>query len=619
MYGKNEFEEAGRRLTGALRRFISDRGGNFAVTFVLMLFPIGLSVAAAVEYTQITREKQSVMHALDAAAVASGREFLMGATTAELKTYGSNFFYANIGSLDPKTVAFSLDFPQSNVAGGQMAAKATLTYHPTFAKFVNLVSAGKANWNTLTFNFTSTVRLKNTEEVALVLDNSGSMSDIGPSGITRLQLLKNNAKQLVQTLFQQGGQIQQLVDPVKFSVVPFSSAVNVAYTDAGGNPMVDRYTPWIDGYGLSPIHNEDLDWSKYTDSKGRGAHQVGYQWLDADNNPLTRFTLFDAMQSTFGPWKGCVEARPYPYNIEDTPPSISNPATLFVPMFAPDEFDTPKHTRSYNYNNYWPDYNDPNESPTLKQSDVRKYFQPRPRSFQPSRNNTYYGDVANPNSSCDSAPLIPLTNDQRKIDNAIDAMVANGATDVPEGIAWGMRTLSSTEPFTEGRSEKEKGNDKIIVLVTDGSNTYYTPESLGYSDSAVNKSIYAAYGYAHDRDPGATDPRIFMGTKTNSANFSNANYTAAMNETMQATCNYAKRTNADTGRETIEILVIALDLDQKKDADMIKSLSNCASPTPAGIKLSNGSSKLFWNVNSTGADEVFKEIAELLSNLRITS
>jgi Flp pilus assembly protein TadG len=628
MFRLSIFPKAVRRAAKLMRRFGGDRRGNFAVIFVIALVPIGIGMAAAVELTQVMRIKQNVMSALDAATIAAGRDFLAGATTAELDDYASKFFYSNLTATEAQNVTFSLDFPEDSVAGGQLAGNATLTYHPTFAGFVNALSAGKADWSTFTFDFTATVRLKNTEEVALVLDNSGSMSDIGPSGITRLQLLKNNTKQLVQTLFAQGNQIKQLVDPVKFSVVPFSSAVNVAYTDAGGNPMVDRNTPWIDGTGISPIHNAELDWSKYT-----GAHKVGYQWLDANNTPLTRFTLFDAMKvqtgttttkvctktksngscsqwsnvttpvyGAYASWKGCVEARPYPYNLDDTAPSTSNPSTLFVPMFAPDEYDG-----ASTYNNYWADLSTDTTIKT-KQTDVNKYLQPR--------TGTYRG--AGPNMSCETAPLIPLTTDQTEIDNAIDAMQANGATNVTEGMAWGMRTLSSTAPFTEGRSETEKGNDKIIVLVTDGSNTYYTPQSLGAADSANNKSIYAALGYTADVDPGATKSRIFTGT-TDSSTYTNSNYTDAMEQQTQTVCSYARRINAATERETIEILVIALDLDQTADAPMIQALSNCASPTPAGIKLSNGSPKLFWNINSSGAQQVFQEIAELLSNLRITS
>ena len=42
---------------------------------------------------------------------------------------------------------------------------------------------------------------------------------------------------------------------------------------------------------------------------------------------------------SYASWQGCVEARPYPYNVNDTPRVLDGPATLFVPMFAPDETD----------------------------------------------------------------------------------------------------------------------------------------------------------------------------------------------------------------------------------------------------------------------------------------
>src|SRR5690606_33410547 len=48
-----------------------------------------------------------------------------------------------------------------------------------------------------------------------------------------------------------------------------------------------------------------------------------------------RLSLFAGMSGQS--WKGCVEARPYPYSINDTTPSSSSPDTLFVPHLAPDD------------------------------------------------------------------------------------------------------------------------------------------------------------------------------------------------------------------------------------------------------------------------------------------
>ena len=58
-----------------------------------------------------------------------------------------------------------------------------------------------AHSTSMNIKINSEVRLKNTLEVALVLDNSGSMDYIGTgSGKKRIVLLKDAAKQLVDTI-----------------------------------------------------------------------------------------------------------------------------------------------------------------------------------------------------------------------------------------------------------------------------------------------------------------------------------------------------------------------------------------------------------------------------------
>ena len=71
---------------------------------------------------------------------------------------------------------------------------------------------------------------------------------------------------------------------------------------------------------------------------------------------------------------------------------------------------------------------------------------------------------------------------------AISNMKALGATSIMSGLGWGLRVLSPTEPFTEGRSYTDEDNTKIVVLMTDGENTYYP-------NSTFVKSWYGAYGY----------------------------------------------------------------------------------------------------------------------------
>ena len=94
-------------------------------------------------------------------------------------------------------------------------------------------------------------------------------------------------------------------------------------------------------------------------------------------------------------------------------------------------------------------------------------------------------------------------------------------------MAWGWRVLSSGAPFTDGRNESEKGNDKVVIVLTDGANTY--TRLARRHDAAGNKSTYAAYGYAGQwTTPDYTTSRIFQGTSVDNTDYSNANYTKAM-------------------------------------------------------------------------------------------
>ncbi|TGS36362.1 hypothetical protein EN827_32280, partial [Mesorhizobium sp. M1D.F.Ca.ET.184.01.1.1] len=125
----------------------------------------------------------------------------------------------------------------------------------------------------------------------------------------------------------------------------------------------------MDQDGISPIQHENFDWTTMTQGNSpwpqRYVEKVGSIWYargtDWDptqkDKPLTRFSLYKWMQrisscttsngscssnivyAPIASWSGCVESRPYPYNIQDTAASTSTPATLFVPMFAPDETD----------------------------------------------------------------------------------------------------------------------------------------------------------------------------------------------------------------------------------------------------------------------------------------
>ena len=74
------------------------------------------------------------------------------------------------------------------------------------------------------------------------------------------------------------------------------------------------------------------------------------------------------------------------------------------------------------------------------------------------------------NISC-GTELLPLSSDKVKVANTISALSPNEPTYIPEGVMWGIRTLTGTSPFTEASaSTSTKTVRKILVLMTDGEN-----------------------------------------------------------------------------------------------------------------------------------------------------
>jgi len=649
-----------------IRRFGSDRRGNYALMTVVAMVPLMGGLAIGVDYTEMTRQRQNALNALDAAGVATAQQIVAGASDTDAKAYAKNFFEANLAHIDPANTTLAVTLPNNNAGGGTLKLCSTLTYKPYFLPTAKVLVGGSAANSDISFGACSEVRLKNTLEVSLVLDNSGSMTELGKgSNKVRFDLLKDAAKQLVDQLAGQAQMMKQVTNPVQFSLVPFAASVNVGPGNASAS--------WMDTTGISPIHHENFDWASMssTYSSTKYAQNIAGVWYakgsgwDATQKdlPLTRFSIYNQMKRTatatyvaqfkctatysngscktwqsgynytygsVASWGGCVESRPYPYNVNDTEAATGTPATLFVPMFAPDETDlTDSNNPPRPANNNWLADGSTGTS-AVRQRYMPKYFTDPGTTVTPA-----YGMDAGPNTSCSTTAITPLTDvstttGANTVKAAIDAMAADGATNVPEGMAWGWRTLSSTAPFTEGRPETERGNDKVLIVLTDGANTYYTPTSVtaqsysgtnwnyGGNDLAGSKAIYSALGYIVPFSNAYTYGRMFLGTSNSvsKTDYSNANYTKAMNEYFTTLCSNAKAAN-------IMVMTIALDLDATKTAEktQMDALKACSSDSRFSKDPTDPSKpmKLFWNSTGATLSDDFKAIGNELSNLRIVS
>ena len=165
-----------------------------------------------------------------------------------------------------------------------------------------------------------------------------------------------------------------------------------------------------------------------------------------------------------------------------------------------------------------------------------------------------------------------------KDQSAIGKLGAYGGTNIHEGIMWGWRVLSPGEPFTQGKAYSDKGNRKIIVLMTDGANFHGAFNNF-------NKSWYSAYGYAAENR---------LGSNLNST----SKLVGAMNNRTLEACTNAKAAG-------ILIYTIAFDIDDKDTVDLLRS---CAT-NPA----------MAYDTDTTSQmAAAFEDIANKLGELRLS-
>ncbi len=609
-------------IKSRLKRFIKDEAGNFAMITAIVSPAIFGSVAIAVETASLQRSKTHIQNALDVAALATGKHLAVTTENDELEIYAKNFFEANLHtSLDQSKVGFAFALVDAPDSGKRIRLTADYDY-PVAMKFLGL--------DEVAMDISAEVTAGNrTIEVAIVMDNSGSMgTNTGSTSTPRLTKAKEAATALSNQLFALAN-ISNKPDPVKISVIPFGHSVNI-----GGEY---RDSDWMDMYGWSSVHHENLAWDatdKRADiwpnlvdlSSGYKGSPNGSEVLPATSGVvsvdwLTRWTLFDALDTD---WAGCVEMRPWPYHTTDTEPNDVNADTLFVPMFAPDEPDDIHRNEDDDYTNSYLDdylraYEDPNPDEdarlTTTRNGVTNLITRHPETgrnkgstgrqhrrqdwtmkYHPDAKNSKFGDWRSsnygyygPNMGCSTDPITPLTDTVETVNTAISNMDAGGYTNVQAGISWGWRSLSNAEPFTAGRAYDTTENDKYIIVLTDGNNTYP-------SQSTDNNSEYTSWGYEKS-------DRVYEGIQ------SSVSDVTAMDTHTQTTCDNIKAIYDGDNEPAYKIFTIAYDV---SDGSSVKTLlEGCASEKSDG-------SKYYYDVSGDALSAAMQAIGNEISDLRIS-
>lgn len=322
-------------------------------------------------------------------------------------------------------------------------------------------------------------------EIALVLDNTWSMSDVDSRGVQKIVALRQAAENLVSTVARAAN------GRARFALVPYADYVNVGVSN--------RNQPWM---------SVPADYSTTSTS---------------NPGPRVCTTLTTRNVCTGGVLGTCYRTVD---GVREGYSCWTTPQTCTVQTVAPYQScsggGSPVTTTTW-YRWY---------GCVLS----RRTGQLRLNDSQPTT--PYIGFLATSQTCLN--PIVPLTNNDSNVINAIRGLVVNIGgyrpnTYIPAGMIWGVNVLSPTAPFTEGAAYDTARNRtprKVLVLMTDGENTLRFQASDG----------------AH------------VGPQ-------NANQLRGTDDDTQAICTYAKSRN-------IEIYTVALAVTSTTARDMLRS---CAS------------------------------------------
>lgn len=427
-----------------------DQRGNVAVMFGLSLFPALLVTGMAIDYSQASKAGGQLQVAADSAALAVGQQFLAGADPATFKAMADKI----VGAVANDPYASVSSVAVETMGSDKKLCVTVISSVPT--SFMKLVGTNQLTVNALSCATAGAGGL----EIAMVLDTSESMLDSAGS-MSKLDSLKTAATNFVNSLYGSSATNPNL----KVSIVPFSSSVAV-------DPVLGATAAWADTQAQSPYH-----WTGFSGNIG---------------GITTRWDIWNQLKAKRSDWywKGCFESLPFPQNTQDTTPTASDPKTLLIPMIHPDEPDSSSETFKADYLvDKGPNCPSGSVTEAVAQSRICKYKNPTIQSSL----------ISSPLYGCRSQPVLQMTTTKATLLSKITGLIADGTTNIHEGVMWGWRTISPNGPFRNGSAYG--ASSKVIVLMTDGMNTWYDVANT------LNASRYGAHGYYNTKDASGRNDR----------------------------------------------------------------------------------------------------------------
>ena len=479
------------------KSFPKDHRGSITTIAAVASLPMMLCAGAAIDTIRMNREQVAFDAAVDSAALAvaaDDRASLAGLSTsqttariAELEEFAQKYMAENYTPQYGSSQEMEVNI---DITGAAIDLTASHTFPTTIMSLTGIDEINLSSHSQI-------MKAMRPIELVMVMDTTGSMATDN-----KIDGAKTAARNLLTTIY--GGSASAVPESeyLRVALVPFAAAVRL-------NPSAyDFKLGWVDTTGVNPLSKLNFN----------SAPLPPATW-----NNYTAWAKLKRTSSAFHTWNGCVETRmrgtgTADYNVNDTAPAAGTPATMFPAYFAPDTPSVrnlssynPSSWRGKNYNStYIPeDTTAPNEITGISATNAGKFTDPELMQYRQENYRKYDGRnigvesltsaTNGPWAGCAKSSIVPMTYKRANIEAGITAMAAAGPTLIAEGISWGWRAISPTEPFTKVEASASFPSDtistynhprwlKIMVLMTDGDN------DLSPGTDTLNGTVYSAYG-----------------------------------------------------------------------------------------------------------------------------
>jgi Flp pilus assembly protein TadG len=287
------------------KRRLKSKAGNVAMIFALAAVPATIAIGAGIEWTRITSAKAKLDRATDAAVLMAKKEQIenralgtsasraLGETAAQKSFSLNSIELAQVADNEALTITWDAD----GAARGIGRADATLI-------FGGLLGMNTAHIESLAVAASGADSFI---EIAMVLDNTGSMFETDGRPKTRFTFLREAATSFVNSSFDRMTQPSLL----RFAIIPFGTTVNIKSEEPG---------TWNNAPGPSGTVADAGSRTMPVSTLPRGS--------DIIENPSQLAAMFAPVD-----WRGCVAGNGETQTASDAPKAAMQWNALVVPAF----------------------------------------------------------------------------------------------------------------------------------------------------------------------------------------------------------------------------------------------------------------------------------------------